>query len=273
MRSPPEFLVHVTERGVPPKRNATPCVLGDHLLSDTARLNGSAGNASRNETSISCASSAPPPSRTGFRAEFRPLDGHDACGCRFRPRTLVWSAPEVRDALTDAVQYLTGDSWNFEFVFRHTRDEAALQLFLRQERPSHPVVLPYSGGLDSLAEFLRLRAEEPHVTPLLLTTEHGANRQTVAATLKQFLPHAQLGFPFASALGSTPRTLTGLEPSCSSRLLHCSQTGGRDAGFDRRSGPGVRWAIAGALRRGTPLPCNASRVHETPGPRSDRTVV
>lgn len=197
MSAPAEYpIVHVTERGVSPKRNAIPCVLGDHLLISYralerfcwARLSdrdidllcvvGAAAFADRVSRRI--------PSAGWARALRLIVPVREPC---------LWEAPATRNALQDALQYLTGDSWSFEFVYRRTSDEAALQLFLRQPPPSHSVVLPYSGGLDSLAEFLRIRSAEPGVTPLLLTTEHGANRQTVAATLERFRPHVQLGIP------------------------------------------------------------------------------
>lgn len=85
-----------------------------------------------------------------------------------------WEAREVKARLRTTLEYVTGDRWEFSFRHRRWRDESALQRFLPRAPVSEQrVVLPYSGGLDSFAEFMRLRADQPNVLPILMTTEHG----------------------------------------------------------------------------------------------------
>src|SRR5580692_1466237 len=59
-----------------------------------------------------------------------------------------WRSPAVHDALIDAVQFLTGDVWDFTFVKRRKALETpqeTLQLSLDGEL----AILPFSEGLDS----------------------------------------------------------------------------------------------------------------------------
>lgn len=61
-----------------------------------------------------------------------------------------WLAPSVYGALIDAISFLTGDNWEFEFIQRqvaaHAPEQGVLELPMRSA-----AVLAYSDGLDSRA--------------------------------------------------------------------------------------------------------------------------
>jgi len=61
-----------------------------------------------------------------------------------------WRQPEVLDALTDAVGFLTGDLWAFSFV-RRRRPAAPVPQQSLELNSSARVIMPYSDGLDSRA--------------------------------------------------------------------------------------------------------------------------
>lgn len=62
----------------------------------------------------------------------------------------VWSAPQVRSALEDALLFLTGDVWRFRFEQRREAEPEPVMASL--PLPSNrPLIMPYSEGLDSLA--------------------------------------------------------------------------------------------------------------------------
>lgn len=116
-----------------------------------------------------------------------------------------WTAV-AHSRLVEALQFLTGDRWQFAFVARRHRDERALQLFLPIETPPPTVVLPYSGGLDSYAELVRLLVADSAARPFLVTARQGSAhdwlvRQTVAATGAPTRCY-QVGVPVSLAAGN-----------------------------------------------------------------------
>ena len=62
----------------------------------------------------------------------------------------LWRQARVDEALTGALNFLTGDQWDIEFVARKAPAERGGQQPLRLE-PGISIVMPYSGGLDSRA--------------------------------------------------------------------------------------------------------------------------
>ena len=73
--------------------------------------------------------------------------------CHIQVRdTSFWKDPTTIDAVTEAVEFVSGDEWQFEFVddsrseFESQRTLSGCELF---ETP--PLVCLYSGGLDSAA--------------------------------------------------------------------------------------------------------------------------
>jgi 7-cyano-7-deazaguanine synthase in queuosine biosynthesis len=85
-----------------------------------------------------------------------------------------WDDTSLRTALREAVEFVTGDYWDFEFYRREHRDFEADQRFFEPPTGHEFVVVPYSGGLDSYAAVEWLRRSEPIATPFLVTTEHGS---------------------------------------------------------------------------------------------------
>jgi hypothetical protein len=73
-----------------------------------------------------------------------------------------WRQPNVGEALVGALDLVTGDCWSFEFSGRAARRKGeGVQAPLRFGSGPAPIVLPYSGGLDSLAARGLLSAREP----------------------------------------------------------------------------------------------------------------
>jgi 7-cyano-7-deazaguanine synthase in queuosine biosynthesis len=61
-----------------------------------------------------------------------------------------WRDSEIQQALILAIEAYTGDGWSFEFV-QHASTDAQGQGMFAIDRPEHPLVGLFSGGLDSLA--------------------------------------------------------------------------------------------------------------------------
>ena len=62
-----------------------------------------------------------------------------------------WTAPNVATALQDALEFLTGDYWDFEFVRRSTRAPEPPHEYLFKLPVKTRAVLAYSDGMDSRA--------------------------------------------------------------------------------------------------------------------------
>ncbi len=82
-----------------------------------------------------------------------------------------WNEAAITSALSECLHYLTGDSWEFQFV---PRDQPRVDLgngYLEYSTPptNDRVVMPYSSGLDSYAQ-LQLFEAEGSVDLLLVTT-------------------------------------------------------------------------------------------------------
>jgi hypothetical protein len=114
----------------------------------------------------------------------------------------------VNDRLRAVLEYVTGDRWTFTFRHRRWRDEKALQHFLpRPAAPRNAVVLPYSGGLDSFAEFMRLRLGESGVFPILMTAEHGGGvLRNVSSSLSIAADFAHVSMPIRLSPGEHAET-------------------------------------------------------------------
>ncbi|WP_422088297.1 hypothetical protein [Variovorax sp.] len=71
-----------------------------------------------------------------------------------------WRKKEVVGSLTGALQYLTGDYWNFEFVKRRRKPESIGQVPLFGAPDRSRVFVPFSHGLDSFAQSELLKVEQ-----------------------------------------------------------------------------------------------------------------
>jgi Queuosine biosynthesis protein QueC len=83
-----------------------------------------------------------------------------------------WSDPEVLDALRQAVEFVSGDCWNFEFFRDSVGREWSRPLFSKVFARESPLVCLYSGGLDSMAG-LGLRVRDcPNRLVIPVTIKH-----------------------------------------------------------------------------------------------------
>jgi 7-cyano-7-deazaguanine synthase in queuosine biosynthesis len=90
----------------------------------------------------------------------------------------VWASKEVSWRLFETLRFLTGDYWTFKFHERKSRDERAFQLDL-QAPIDEPLVIPFSGGLDSFAELKLFSVQHPNKTALLVSTIHNRSLSKV----------------------------------------------------------------------------------------------
>jgi 7-cyano-7-deazaguanine synthase in queuosine biosynthesis len=84
-----------------------------------------------------------------------------------------WSADEVTSALCEALAFATGDRWTFDFVFRHGTESDSVQRRIRKSFDSPPIIMPYSGGLDSFAA-LKLQSAQGFRDFVLVTAIHNS---------------------------------------------------------------------------------------------------
>lgn len=102
----------------------------------------------------------------------------------------VWSAPEVYDALIDALQFLTGDVWRLRFEDRRTPEPPPKQSTLSL-LPRRSVIMPFSEGLDSLAVYALTNANEPDE---LVRVRLGKGGVDAKALIKDRLPFARVPY-------------------------------------------------------------------------------
>jgi len=89
-----------------------------------------------------------------------------------------WNQPALYKDLRALLEQFTDDAWAFEFVHRPIDDDMPRQGFLFPMRPVDPVVVPFSGGLDSLAGAVDLVASRPGDT--LVSFSAGTNPRTIS---------------------------------------------------------------------------------------------
>ena len=100
-----------------------------------------------------------------------------------------WKSPEVLDALHDAVEFLSGDFWVFEFAPSTSRFEWSRPLLMPAFSAESPLICLYSGGLDS-ASGLGLRVlESPDRTFLPVTVKHQPRQNTLIEDQFDILRH------------------------------------------------------------------------------------
>lgn len=80
-----------------------------------------------------------------------------------------WNSTEVRQALTDCVEFVSGDSWDFSFNADSTPIRTGAVLPFRFDTP---LVCLYSGGLDSAAGLSSRIADSPDLPVVPVTVWH-----------------------------------------------------------------------------------------------------
>lgn len=97
--------------------------------------------------------------------------------CRIPVMALdIWQQREVYDCLVEALEYVTGDRWAFEFVAGGAMVATGQLAAPFDDGPY--VVLPFSDGMDSYLQWQLLKHEEPDVTPLRVQTASRAIPQS-----------------------------------------------------------------------------------------------
>lgn len=112
-----------------------------------------------------------------------------------------WRDPAVESALRGALEHVTGDRWQFEFVPRRGRAAQGL-LPLRRPLEGRLSVVPYSGGLDSFAA-LRLTGAGALLAPVAFTADNSTRlRRLTAATTDPLLgPYQRVRLPVRLKIG------------------------------------------------------------------------
>ena len=114
-----------------------------------------------------------------------------------------WRRPDVKESLTNALQYLTADRWQFDFVKRRKRPPPLGQFPLLRSPDQPRYFMPYSDGLDSFAQTEILRANEPQVEMILIRVKSGSTEQTMRS----------IGRASRSGLNAVPVLAKVKEPS------------------------------------------------------------
>jgi hypothetical protein len=93
-----------------------------------------------------------------------------------------WKSEPVKSALEDALAFLTGDRWSFDFVARALPEREVIKKFLPLGSNAK-VIMPYSDGLDSRAvSALVSDVERVGLVPVRLGTKGEDNRRGRAFT-------------------------------------------------------------------------------------------
>jgi 7-cyano-7-deazaguanine synthase in queuosine biosynthesis len=83
-----------------------------------------------------------------------------------------WNDSEVRDAIQEVVDFVSGDFWDIEFAADNSRFWRTGRLFPDPYHDQSPLVCLYSGGLDSAAGFAARIAASPGKPVLPVTVWH-----------------------------------------------------------------------------------------------------
>ena len=99
----------------------------------------------------------------------------------------LWNRPEVRDALHEAVEFVTGDFWDFEFE-RDSQEykwKTGFLPFSKSDAP--PLVCLYSSGLDSAAGLVARMNENPERYVIPVTVWHQPRQRHLVSQQYDFL--------------------------------------------------------------------------------------
>jgi len=110
----------------------------------------------------------------------------------------LWQERRVGDALTSAINFLTGDLWEVKFVARKTPAERVDQAPLHLA-PGISVIMPHSGGLDSRAVAALLAADHKQA---LVRVRLGTSGPELKRHRKARQPFADV--PYRVSMGDLP---------------------------------------------------------------------
>ena len=83
-----------------------------------------------------------------------------------------WSSPQILDALRGAIEFVSGDFWDFEFFGGSVQYEWTRPLLSKVFAGESPRICLYSGGLDSAAGLALRLKEFPDCSILPVTIRH-----------------------------------------------------------------------------------------------------
>jgi 7-cyano-7-deazaguanine synthase in queuosine biosynthesis len=83
-----------------------------------------------------------------------------------------WNKADVRDAIHEAVDFVSGDFWDIEFVADHSQFSRAGRFLPDPYEGNAPLVCLYSGGLDSAAGLVARMSANPGRPVLPVTVWH-----------------------------------------------------------------------------------------------------
>jgi 7-cyano-7-deazaguanine synthase in queuosine biosynthesis len=83
-----------------------------------------------------------------------------------------WNRPEVRDALGEAVDFVSGDFWDIDFAQDSSSFSRIQRLLPNPSEGETPLLCLYSGGLDSAAGLVSRIAENPDRSVIPVTVWH-----------------------------------------------------------------------------------------------------
>src|SRR5581483_7105269 len=116
----------------------------------------------------------------------------------------AWRQPEVMAALVDALEFVSGDHWRFNFVVgaeRVTVDQSSINF------TNGPyVIVPFSDGLDSYLQWKLIGKEEPAVKVLRIQTSNRGTNERRNRSIDHTGPQQdqRLRLPVIAAVGSHP---------------------------------------------------------------------
>jgi 7-cyano-7-deazaguanine synthase in queuosine biosynthesis len=88
-----------------------------------------------------------------------------------------WNQPEVRSLIGEAVEFISGDFWDIEFVHDSTDYKRSSSMFPCYYSGQSPLINLYSGGLDSAAGMVLRLADDPSRPVIPITAWHHSRQR------------------------------------------------------------------------------------------------
>lgn len=116
----------------------------------------------------------------------------------------AWRQPEVTAALVDALEFVSGDRWRFNFVAGAERVAVAQTSIDFTSGPY--VIVPFSDGLDSFLQWRLIGKEEPQVKILRIQTSTRGMHECRNRSIDRVGPQQdqRLRLPVSAAVGNHP---------------------------------------------------------------------
>lgn len=116
----------------------------------------------------------------------------------------IWRQDHVYAALVDALEFVTGDSWRFNFVPGGAKTAVDQPSFKLSDGPY--IVLPSSDGMDSYLQWQLLIAEEIGCSTLRVQTSNRATNETRNKAIDALgaPQHQRLRLPISTTVGNHP---------------------------------------------------------------------